>query len=63
MGKVAGIPGGLDFIRDFEGKALSALAPSRRVAGIIPVEEERGSQGLQIRSEMDSGGRLADTAL
>src|SRR6266487_955308 len=60
MGKVAGIPGGLDFIGDFEGKALPALTPGSRVAGIVPVEKERGGQRLEVRSEMDGGRRLAD---
>src|SRR6267378_1174450 len=62
MGKVAGVPGCLDFIGDFEGESLPTLAPGSGVAGIVPVKEERGGQRLQIRSEVHSGGRLADAA-
>src|SRR5438552_8935919 len=62
MGKVAGIPGGLDFIRDFEGKAFPPLAPGRCIARVVPIEQKRGGQCLQERREMHSGCCLADTA-
>src|SRR5262245_58851020 len=63
MGKVTSKACSLDFIRDLEGESLAAFAPRSRVAGIVPIEQECGSERLQERCQVYRSGRFAHAAL